>query len=118
MVLMNLFAGQQWKNRHMRTDLWTEGEEKTERMRCTETVTWNGNLLSDLGNSNRDSVTIWRGGIGRQMRGRLRREGTWVYLWLSLADVSQNTTKFCKAINLQLNIIFKKNVVHIQWGII
>ena len=75
-------------------------------MRCTETVTWNGNVLSDSGNSNRDSVTIWRGGIGRQMRGSLRREGTWVYLWLSLADVSQNTTKFCKAINFRFKIIF------------
>ena len=56
MVLMNLFAGQQWKNRHMRTDLWTEGERKRERVRCMEIVTWNGNLLYDSGNSNTDSV--------------------------------------------------------------
>ena len=29
MVLMNLFAGQQWRNRFERTDLWTQwgGEE-------------------------------------------------------------------------------------------
>ena len=26
MVLKNLFAGQQWRNRHRETDLWTWGE--------------------------------------------------------------------------------------------
>ena len=31
----------------------------------------NGNLLYDSGNSNRGSVTIYKGGMGR--------EGTWVY---------------------------------------
>ena len=30
------------------------------------------------------------------------REGTWVYLWLILVDVCPKTTKFCKAIILQL----------------
>ena len=29
-------------------------------------------------------------------------EGTWVYLWPILVDVWQKTTKFCKAIILQL----------------
>ena len=28
---------------------------------------------------------------------RFKREGTYVYLWLILTDVSQKTTKFCKA---------------------
>ena len=40
--------------------------------------------------------------MGRKMGGRSRREGTWVYLWLILVDVCQKTTKFCKAIILQL----------------
>ena len=30
------------------------------------------------------------------------REGTWVYRWLILVDERQKTTKFCKAIILQL----------------
>ena len=36
------------------------------------------------------------------MEGRFGREGTRVYLWLILVDVWQKTTKFCKAIILQL----------------
>ena len=48
------------------------------------------------------SVTIWKGGMGRQMGRRFGSEGTWVYLWLILADIWQKTTKFCKAIILQL----------------
>ena len=37
---------------------------------------------------------------GREVGGRFRREGTWVYLWLILIDVWQKT-KFFKAIILQ-----------------
>ena len=37
-----------------------------------------------------------------------RREGTRVSLWLILADVWQKTTKFCKAIILQLKNLKKK----------
>ena len=28
-----------------------------------------------------------KGGMAREIGGRFRREGTWVYLWLILADV-------------------------------
>ena len=71
MVLMKLFAGQQWRHRH-REHLWTwwDGGRK-EMVGCMETVTWkltlpyvkqiaNGNLLYDSGNSNLGSVTIYR----------------------------------------------------------
>ena len=37
-------------------------------------------------------------GMGREMGGKFWREGT----WLILAEVWQKTTKFCKAISLQL----------------
>ena len=41
------------------------------------------------------------------MGGKFKREGTYVYL--TYADIWQKTTKFCKAIILQLkNIFFKK----------
>ena len=38
-ILMNLFAGQQWIHRH-RTDLWTWGRGRKERVSSTERVTW------------------------------------------------------------------------------
>ena len=41
----------------------------------------------------------------REMGGRFEREGTGVYLWLTLVDVWQKITKFCKAIILQLKKI-------------
>ena len=52
-----------------RTDLWSWGEGRRERVRCRERVTWkvtlpyvkqmaSGNLLCDPGNSNRASVTV------------------------------------------------------------
>ena len=39
---------------------------------------------------------------GSKMRRRFKREGTYVYLWLIHVDIWQKTTKFCKAIILQL----------------
>ena len=47
-----------------------------------------------------------KGRLGKEMGGRSRREGTWVYLWLIFVYVWQKTTKFCKAIILQLKKIF------------
>ena len=37
--------------------------------------------------------------------GRFKREGIYVYLWLIHVEVWQKTTKFCKAIILQLKKI-------------
>ena len=73
-------------------------ERREERMSCMERVTWkltspyvkqiaNGNLLYDSGNSNRGSVSSYRGEMGREMEGRFKREGTYVYLWLIRVDV-------------------------------
>ena len=66
MVVMNLFAGQQWRNRQQIFGHGERGreEEGEERVRCMERVTWkltlpyvkqiaNGNLLYVSGNSNR-----------------------------------------------------------------
>ena len=38
--------------------------------------------------------------------GRFKRKGTYVYLWLIHVDVWQKPTQYCKAIILQLKIIF------------
>ena len=64
MILMNLFARQQWRNIENRLMDTRRGEGK---VRCMERVTWKltlpyvklramGNLLYGSGNSNRDSV--------------------------------------------------------------
>ena len=58
-----------------------KGEES---VRCKERVTWklilpyvkqtaNGNLLYGSGNSNRGSVSTWRGGMRREMGGSFKR---------------------------------------------
>ena len=64
------------------------GEKK---VRCMERVTWkltlsyvkqiaNGNLLYGSGNSNRGSISTYRGEMGREMGGRLKREELYVYM--------------------------------------
>ena len=40
-----------------------------------------------LRNSNGGSVSTWRGGMGRQMGGKFKREGIYVYLWLTKIEV-------------------------------
>ena len=40
--------------------------------------------------------------MGREMGGRVKREGVYAYLWLIHIEISQKTTKFSKAIILQL----------------
>ena len=39
---------------------------------------------------------------GWEMRGGVRREGTYVHLWLILVDVRQRPAQYCKAAILQL----------------
>jgi len=59
--------------------------------------------------------------MGRKMGGKFKRERIYVYLWLIHVEVWQKTTKFCKAIILQLknksifknNFIFKEESLHI-----
>ena len=54
--------------------------------------------------------------MGREVRGRFKREGTYVYLWLIHADVWQKPTQFCKTIILKIKINkfnYKKLNMHI-----
>ena len=46
-----------------------------------------GNWLCDSGHSNWGSMTTERGGMGWEIGGRLKREGTYIYLWLIHVDV-------------------------------
>ena len=43
-------------------------------------------------------------GIGKEMGGRFKREGRYVHIWLIHVEVSEKTTKFCRAIILPLKI--------------
>ena len=51
--------------------------------------------------------------MGREVGGRFKREGTYVYLWLIHVDVWQKPTQYCRAIILQLKIneLKKKSTV-------
>ena len=40
--------------------------------------------------------------MGREVEGTFKREGIYVNPWLILVEVLQKTTKFCKAIILQI----------------
>ena len=64
--MKNSFTGQQWRNRH-REQIYGHGERGG--VTWTLTLTYvkqiaNGNLLYGSENSNRDSVSIQRGGGG------------------------------------------------------
>ena len=71
------------------------GEERVKFMeRVTQEFTLpyvkqmvNGTLLYGSGNSNRCSGSTWKGGMGREMGGRFKREGIYVYLWLIHVEV-------------------------------
>ena len=52
-----------------------------------------------------DHLEGWDGGGG--VGGKLKREGTYVYLWLICVVVWQKPTQHCKAIILQLKIKIK-----------
>ena len=114
MVLMNLFAGRQWRCRHR--DLWTHWGK--ERAGHTERTAWK-HVHYHVRNSQRGSAetqreqtsALWqgRGWGGWEVRGRLKREGTDVYLWL-IPVVWQKPTQHCKAIILQLKIKISKRL--------
>ena len=58
-----------------------------------------------------------RGVKGRDMGGRFKKEGTYVYLWLIHVNVWQKSNQYCKAIILQLkiyNFFFLKRLVFVS----
>ena len=52
--------------------------------------------------------------MGKELEGRFRREGTYVYLWLIHVEVWQKPTQYFKAIILQLKI--NKYIIKIDKG--
>ena len=76
------------------------------------------NLLYDSGSSERCSVTTQRDRMGRDGGRRLKRERTYVYLWLIHVTIWQRPTQrvkeFKKSINQQINI---KKII-LVWAVI
>ena len=96
MVLKNLFAGQQWRNRHREQtygrggrggDGETYGESTMETYTTVCKTDGQRNLLCVSRNSNRGSVATKRGAMGREMGGRFKTEGISEHLWLIHAEV-------------------------------
>ena len=54
------------------------------------------------GTKSRGSVINWRDGVGREVGGEYRREGTHVCLWPIHIDVWQKPSQYCKVLALQL----------------
>ena len=115
MVLMKLFCRAAIKTHREQT--LTQGGGRKEKMGCMDRVSSklifpyvkkraSGNLLYVSGNSKQGSNNL-EGGTRREMGGRFRREGTYVYLWLIHVEVWLKPVQFCKAIILQL----KKKII-------
>ena len=121
-VLMNLFAGRQWRYRH-REQTYGHGMGEGEGGMCedgnTEAYTLpyvkqitNGHLPRDSGNSNLGSVRTYPGRMGREVGGGSRGKGhRYTYGWFMMA-FGRNQTQYCRAIILQLQIKKKKKQTH------
>ena len=110
MVLMNLFAGQEWGRRPREQTLDTagKGEEGDELRDSTETEalpyvrqTAIGKLLCNPGSST-EVLCDSREGWG--VEGRCKTEGTYVHLRLIHTVVGKKLTQYCTTIILQLKI--------------
>ena len=91
MLLMNLYAGQQWRNRH-REQTYGHGEREGEGEMCGKSymetyipiceVESQREFAVWLRKLKQGSVSTLRGGMGREVGGRFKREEIHVYLWL------------------------------------
>ena len=96
MVLKNLFTGQQWRKRHREQTYGHEERGEEDEMHAKGNMETyipyvkqiaNGNLLYGSGNSKRGSVSTEKDGMGREMGGRFKGKGIYVYLWLIHVEV-------------------------------
>ena len=77
---------------------------------------WHGNIYSitcKIDSQGERAVLCWElarhalwppGGVEREVRGKFKKEGTYIYPWLIHVDVLQKPTQCCKAIIIQLKI--------------
>ena len=96
MVLKNLFAGQQWRNRHREqtyghrerggeVEMYGESNMESYITICKTDSQWEFAVcLREL----KQGLCInLEGSMGREMGGRFQREGTYVDLWLIHVEV-------------------------------
>ena len=61
------------------------------------------------------SVTTWRDGVGKEVGGRFRREGTHVCLWLIHSDVKQKPPQYSNYPPIKINNITMKEIIWLHW---
>ena len=111
MVLMNPFAGQQWRcsGDADRTDLWTQrvAWKHTHHMQNSrwEYAVWQFRQVLY------DNLDGWDG-----MGERFKRQRTYIYLWLIHVDEWQKPTQYGKAVILQIKINTSKKKLHLYWA--
>ena len=96
MVLKNLFAGQHWRNRH-REQTYGHGERGAEGEMYIESNMETYITICKIDNQQEFAVCLrnLKQGLcinleewdGREMGGRFKREGMYVYLWLINVEV-------------------------------
>ena len=96
MVLKNLLTGQQWRNRHREEtyghgerggegEMFRESNMETYITVCKIDSQWECAVC--LRKLKQELCINLEVGIGREMGGRFKREGIYVYLWLSHIEV-------------------------------
>ena len=91
-----LIPGQQWRNRHREQtnghgerggegEMYGKSNMESYIAMCKIESQWGFAMW--LRNSNRDSVSTQRGVMEREMGGKFKREGIYVYLWLIHVEV-------------------------------
>ena len=96
MVLKNLFTGQQWRNRHREQtygheerggegEMYGKSNIETSITLCKINSQWEFAVwLKELKQGLCINLEGW---MGREMGGRVKREGIYVYLWLIHVEV-------------------------------
>jgi len=95
-VLKNLFTGQQWRNRH-REQTYRHGERGGEGEMYVENNMETYITICKIDSQQEFAVCLRKlkeglcinleEGMGREMGGRFKREGIYIYLWLIHAEV-------------------------------
>ena len=96
MVLINLFSGQQWRNRH-REQTYGHGKRGGEGEMYGKSNMETYITICKIDSQRKFAVWLRKlkqglcinieGGTGRKMGGRFKREGIYVYLWPNHVEV-------------------------------
>ena len=103
----NLYEGQEAtvRNRHETMD-WFKIEKAVRQVCILSPCLFNFYAEYIMKNAGLDEshtgIKIAGSGMGLEVGGRFKTEGTYVYLWLIHVDIWEKPTQYCKAITLQL----------------